>query len=77
MSFLFSRGNATSADTGIAPSSAAAGFQASSGETVPDAAVNVNGDGDLEDPVDERLLIDRMNVEGSYAFQVHHRLFKR
>ena len=66
---LNSRGNSAAAENNIAPSSS--GFQASSGaaggETVPDGAVN--GD-DLDDPVDERLLIDRMNVEGSYAFQV-------
>ena len=66
---LNSRGNSAAAENNIAPSSS--GFQTSSGaaggETVPDGAVN--GD-DLDDPVDERLLIDRMNVEGSYAFQV-------
>ena len=69
-SSLHSRGNsAASAGDSSAPSSA--GFQA---DTVPDgaaASASVNGgEGDLEDAVDERLLIDRMNVEGSYAFQV-------
>jgi hypothetical protein len=58
-------------------SAAAAGFHSSAeGDTsVADGGVG-NGRGgraedaeDAEDAVDERLLIDRMNVEGSYAFQ--------
>ena len=67
-----SRGAEAATAAAAAPSSSA--FQSSSGadggggEVVPDGGV-VNGD-DLEDAVDERLLIDRMNVEGSYAFQV-------